>query len=202
METIINNKSNKENHYDFECHQYYTEESVAPTLVLSRNPDSNYSNIRPPQYEAMLNTLTQEDKENIRKMVAKDLVNRAEMDVEKRRWYRHVADTTETLGKFLAGLTSILAFSATAFQAQSKILSFLAGIVGTVGVVLSGWSQYASKESDERLSRLNVILRSLGLSPVPADPDTNNNNNNNNNDESAPSITEGSTEKAAVTTTA
>jgi hypothetical protein len=146
----------------------------ATTPLLSR-PSVN-SPLPPPsyQYDAMLNTLTVEDKETIREMVAKDLVARAREDIERREGYRHVADTTETLGKFLAGITSILAFSATAFPEQNKILSFSAGIVGTIGVALSGWSQYAAKESAERLTRLNSILKGIGLSPVPADPDSTN----------------------------
>jgi hypothetical protein len=142
----------------------------ATTPLLSRPT----VNTPPPyQYDAILNTLTPEDRETIRKLVANDLVARARENIDRREGYRHVADTTEVLGKFLAGITSILAFSATAFPEQSKILSFSAGIVGTVGVVLSGWSQYAAKESSERLTRLNAILKGIGLSPVPADPDTN-----------------------------
>lgn len=124
------------------------------------------------QYDTILNALSTDDREAIRKMVADNLVSRAKEDIKKSNMYRHLADTTEVFAKFFAGFTSILAFSATAFPDQNKILSFTAGIVGTVGVVLSGWSQYASRESNERLNRLNAILKGIGLSPVPPYPDT------------------------------
>lgn len=139
----------------------------AATPLLSR-PSVTCIN----RYDTILNTLTTDDSEAIRKMVAEHLVACAEKDIKKRNMYRHLADTTETFAKCLAGITSILAFSATAFPEQNKILSFSAGIVGAVGVVLSGWSQYASKESNERLNRLNSILKGIGLSPVPPDPDS------------------------------
>jgi hypothetical protein len=148
------------------------DEAAATTPLLPNNSDKTTATTTAYQYDAIINTLTEEDRESIREMVAKDLVRRAAEDISRRSRYRHIADTTELFGKILAGLTSILAFSATAFPDKNRMLSFLAGIVGTVGVVLSGWSHYASKESDERLTRLNVILKGLGLSPVPADSDS------------------------------
>lgn len=36
-------------------------------------------------------------------------------------------------------------------------------------MVLSGWSHYASAESNERLDRLNTILKSVGINLVPPD---------------------------------
>lgn len=114
----------------------------------------------------MWNTLTENDRESIRKMVAKDLVFRAREDIKRRNRYRHMADTSEVCGKVLAGLCSILAFSAYDFPDQNRMLSFLAGIVGAVGVGCSGWAHYASTESDERLNHLTVILKDVGLSPV------------------------------------
>ncbi len=65
--------------------------------------------------------------------MAKDLVARAKENIDGEEGYRHVADTTKVLGKFLPGITLILAFLAMAYPDQRKILSFSAGIVGTVG---------------------------------------------------------------------
>ncbi len=62
--------------------------------------------------------------------MVKDLVARAKENIDGQEGYRHVADTTEVLGKFLPG---ILPFLAMAYPDQRKILSFSAGIVGTVG---------------------------------------------------------------------
>jgi hypothetical protein len=142
-----------------------TDNAVSTTPLLSSNPDRT-------QYDAIWNTLTENDRESIRKMVAKDLVFHAGEDIHQRNRYRRMADTAEVCAKVLAGLCSILAFSASAFPDQNRMLSFLAGIVGTVGVVCSGWAHYASGESDERLNRLNVILKGVGLSPLPGDSES------------------------------
>mmetsp|Transcript_24601 Transcript_24601/g.35287 ORF Transcript_24601/g.35287 Transcript_24601/m.35287 type:complete len:168 (+) Transcript_24601:224-727(+) len=117
-------------------------------------------------------TLTLTDIEEIRKDVAKDLVRRAKNDIKERAGFRGVADRMETGARVMAGLTSVLAFTGSAYTEYGQLFSFLAGIVGTVGVVMSGWSHYASAESNERLDRLNEILKSVGINPVPADPES------------------------------
>lgn len=112
---------------------------------------------------------TAAQKEEIKEVVGNDLVSRVRENVRGRRMYRRMADTAEVLSKLFTGATSILAFSAAAFPGQNRLLSFLAGIFGTVGIALAGWSQYSSNESNERLSRLQTILKSLGLGDLPAD---------------------------------
>ncbi len=59
-------------------------------------------------------------------------------------------------------------------------------------MVLSGWSQYAAKESAEWLIRLNANLKGIGLSPAPADPDS----------IEGPLTVEGSSQQLPTTTTA
>eukprot|EP00590_Aulacoseira_subarctica_P001766 CAMPEP_0172428396 /NCGR_PEP_ID=MMETSP1064-20121228/46165_1 /TAXON_ID=202472 /ORGANISM="Aulacoseira subarctica , Strain CCAP 1002/5" /LENGTH=189 /DNA_ID=CAMNT_0013173153 /DNA_START=52 /DNA_END=621 /DNA_ORIENTATION=- len=116
-------------------------------------------------------TLATADIEEIRVDVAKDLVIRAKDDIKMRAVFRAVADQTETHARIMNGLASVLAFTASSYQQYGRLLSFLAGIVGTIGVVLTGWSHYASAESNERLDRLNVILKSVGINTVPMDPE-------------------------------
>ena len=119
------------------------------------------------RYGTMLSTLSATDIEEIRKFVAADVVSRTKDDVRKRDVFQRIADKTETAATIMYGLSSILAFTATAFVEYGKLFSFLAGVFSTAGVVVSGWSRDASAESNERISRLNAILTSLGLDTVP-----------------------------------
>lgn len=116
-------------------------------------------------------TLTPADIEEIRVDVAKDVVTRAKDDIKMRAVFRAIADKTESAARIMNGLASVLAFTASSYKQYGRLLSFLAGIVGTAGVILTGWSHYASAESNERLDRLNIILKSVGINLVPVDPE-------------------------------
>jgi len=43
------------------------------------------------------------------------------------------------------------------------MFSFIAGVIGTLGVTISGWSYALNSECTERQERLNVILAAAGL---------------------------------------
>jgi len=73
-------------------------------------------------------TLTLVDIEEIRKDVAKDLVYRAKSDLKERAVFRGIADRTETGARVLAGLTSVLAFTGSAYTEYGQLFSFLAGM--------------------------------------------------------------------------
>lgn len=121
------------------------------------------------RYGTMLSTLSAADIEEIRKAVAADVVFRAKDDIRKRAMFQSIADRTETAATILYGLSSILAFTATAYVEYGKLFSFLSGVVAMAGVVVSSWSRDATAESNERVSRLNAILTSLGMDTVPID---------------------------------
>ena len=44
-----------------------------------------------------------------------------------------------------------------------RMFSFIAGVIGTLGITISGWSYALNSECTERQERLNVILAAAGL---------------------------------------
>jgi len=127
------------------------------TKRASRNHDSNNS----PGMEA----LTSQDIETIRLALAEDNVFRATVNLKRRETFTHIADRTELLSVVFAGITSVLAFTSTANQGEvaSRIISYVAGFCGVIGISLSTFSSYAAREADERLARVNVILKDAGI---------------------------------------
>jgi hypothetical protein len=67
-------------------------------------------------------------------------------------------------------VTSVLSFAASTYK--NPTLSFVAGVIGATGVALAGFSVYASKESRERLARLNAVLMDVDMRPVKSDDDS------------------------------
>ena len=116
-------------------------------------------------HDGGLEALTSQDIETIRVALAEDNVYCATVNLKRRENFTHIADTTELLSVIFAGITSVLAFTATANQVahESRIISYVAGLCGVIGISLSTFSSYAAREADERLARVNVILKDAGI---------------------------------------
>lgn len=115
--------------------------------------------------------LSERAKETLRRLLESAYLAGAESSISGRDAWRKVSDATETVSRILAGVTSILCFAASVYA--DPVLSFVAGSIGTAGITLAGFSTYASRESKERLSRLNAILVDVDMTPVtdaPASP--------------------------------
>lgn len=84
------------------------------------------------------------------------------------RWKR-ISDICESLGKCLSGVGSVLAFAASAEQnvKHADILAFTSGTVGTTALVLLMYAAYASRESRQRTTEGNELLKSIGVTPMP-----------------------------------
>lgn len=84
------------------------------------------------------------------------------------RWKR-ISDICESLGKCLSGVGSVLAFAASAEQnvRHADILAFTSGTVGTTALVLLMYAAYASRESRQRTTEGNELLKSIGVTPMP-----------------------------------
>ncbi len=78
--------------------------------------------------------------------------------------WKTISDITETISKILAGITTVLAFAAGFFD--MSFLSFMAGCLGTISLVLLQFSSYCSNESKERTIRANQILKNLGITNI------------------------------------
>lgn len=64
--------------------------------------------------------------------------------------------------KFCTGASSVLAFSAGFYNNSS--LAYLAGLSGTLALMLGQFSSYAKRESRSRITLLNNLLSYLGIS--------------------------------------
>ena len=89
-------------------------------------------------------------------------------DVKKGLHYRYkwkkIGDITEAIAKIVSGLSVVFAFASGFFNIS--YLSFIAGCLGTLSLVLLQFSSYAFKESSERTRQINKILSKLGISSL------------------------------------
>lgn len=72
------------------------------------------------------------------------------------RYWRTTANVSQTLSQIFVGVNIILSFTSTGMH--MPILSILAGIVGTIAIVLAQFSSFSEKESKESNMELNILL--------------------------------------------
>ena len=106
---------------------------------------------------------------DVRDIVATAIVSEVRGMVRWRDRWKVLADAAEAVAKGLTGVCSVLAFAASAVRDPrvADWLSFSSGAVGTLGLVLLTYANYASRESKQRTSELNGVLRAVGVTPVP-----------------------------------
>jgi len=105
----------------------------------------------------------------IRDIVAATYKSEVRSSLRWRDIWKKFGDSCEAIAKGLTGVSSVLAFASSAIRdtKTADILSFCSGSVGTIGLVLLTYSNYAIKESKERTEELNVILDRIGVTPMP-----------------------------------
>jgi len=84
--------------------------------------------------------------------------------------WRNIATASETLGRVSMASSTVLAFasaSEVADQYASRILGFVAGAVGTPGMVLGGLANFARTQSIERSEAINLILQHADIENMP-----------------------------------
>ena len=86
-----------------------------------------------------------------------------------RHLWKKTGDFAEAFAKGLAGASTVLAFAASSniSQKTTDVLAFTSGCVGTLSLVLLGYSSYATRESQQRTSEMNIMLGALEITPVP-----------------------------------
>jgi hypothetical protein len=106
---------------------------------------------------------------DIREVLASTYKNEVRSVLRWRGVWKKFGDSCEAISKGLTGVSAVLAFAASAIRdtKTADILSFSAGSVGTIGLVLLTYSNYAIKESRERTQELNSILERIGVTPMP-----------------------------------
>jgi hypothetical protein len=89
----------------------------------------------------------------------------------RHRW-KASRDLFEATAKVVSGFASVAAFTASALPISDngdtvKWTSFGAGCLGTLSLTLLLFSNYSAKESRERTTELNALLRMAGITPMP-----------------------------------
>ena len=83
----------------------------------------------------------------------------------RRTCWRKAGIGFETTSKVLVGIGSVVSFSAGVYG--STTLSFVAGSISTLSLVMLQLSSYSYRESKEATEELNITLNTLGIPIVP-----------------------------------
>ena len=86
-------------------------------------------------------------------------------NISARYTCRKTGHILEVVSQLFSLGSTILAFSAGFYDI--KLLSFIAGCLGSLSLATLKTSAFALKESKERTNALNILLEKLGLSTVP-----------------------------------
>lgn len=106
---------------------------------------------------------------DVREMVASMYKGEVRSMIRWRDVWKKFGDACEAVSKGLTGIGAVLAFASSANRTPktSDILSFSAGTVGTLGLVLLAYSSYAIRESRQRTVEINHVLDTIGVTPLP-----------------------------------
>ncbi len=101
--------------------------------------------------------LSDESIQNIKKnIIEPELIKNVTELASAPRYWRKTANVAQTISQIFVGINIILSFCASGLDLP--ILSIVAGIVGTIAVVLSQFSSFSEKESRESNTELNILL--------------------------------------------
>jgi hypothetical protein len=108
-------------------------------------------------------------KEQIRvDIIQPDYVHEITSFINGRNDWRRVGIMFETASKVFLGIGSVLSFASGVYVNTS--LSFAAGSVSTISLVLMQFSTYSFKESKRATEHLNIMLKNLELDVLPELP--------------------------------
>lgn len=101
----------------------------------------------------------------IKKEVEKTYHNDIKYNLRSKSRWKFIGDVVEALSELCLLASTILAFSAGFYDLM--LLSYLAGLMGTISLSLIGFSNYAVKESRERTKQVNTLLDKIGSETIP-----------------------------------
>ncbi|AGC01720.1 hypothetical protein H012_gp745 [Acanthamoeba polyphaga moumouvirus] len=104
-------------------------------------------------------------KEIIKKEVEKTYQSDIKYNLKSKSRWKFIGDFVEALSELCLLASTILAFSAGFYD--YLLLSYLAGLMGTISLSLIGFSNYAVKESRERTKQVNTLLDKIGSETIP-----------------------------------
>ena len=101
----------------------------------------------------------------INNIIKPNYINEINDSTKYRNLWKKRGMRLETCSKFFIGLGSIMSFASGVYGYQT--LSFVAGAISTISLVLLQYSNFAYKESKKATQDLNLLLDNLGIKKVP-----------------------------------
>ena len=98
-------------------------------------------------------------------LVDPNLYNDVKYNIRSKSRWKFIADISETFAQVFLCASVVLSFASGSFD--EKILSFIAGAFGACSLSLLLFSSYSMKESKERTTQVNIILKNLGVDAIP-----------------------------------
>jgi len=89
--------------------------------------------------------------------------------VHERHAWRKTRNRIDVASKLCGGMASVVAYAASSVKSTvlTDWLSFSAGTIGTMSLVLMLFASYSGRISKDRTRELNSILRVVGVTPMP-----------------------------------
>jgi len=104
-------------------------------------------------------------KEIVDMIIKKNYVKEIEDFIETRRKWKKHGRNFETGSKIFIGIGSILSFASGVYD--NKELSFIAGAISVISMVLLQYATFSYRESSKSTQDLNVLLDSIGIKKIP-----------------------------------
>jgi hypothetical protein len=98
------------------------------------------------------------------------LLNDVKDMIRGRVLWRRASVLAETMGKASSAAASVLAFASASDLAggeASRIIGFVSGSVGTLGMVLLMFANFSRSQSIERSDAINLILKDANMEEIP-----------------------------------
>ena len=98
------------------------------------------------------------------------MINDVKSMLRGRTVWRRTSTITETMGRACAAISTIIAFASASDIAGddiSRILGFVAGSVGTAGLVLASFANFSRTQATERTDAANLVLKAIDVEAVP-----------------------------------
>jgi hypothetical protein len=107
--------------------------------------------------------------DDVKNIVKPSVLDDVRAMVSGQKKWRTTATVFETLGRASTAIASVLAFASASEMVggAGPPLAFSAGSVGTLGLVLSSFANFARTQSIERNEALNLLLQRIDLESVP-----------------------------------
>lgn len=104
------------------------------------------------------------------KIIKPALLNDVKDMIRGRVLWRRASVLAETMGKASSAAASVLAFASASDLAggeASRIIGFVSGSVGTLGMVLLMFANFSRSQSIERSDAINLILKDANMKEIP-----------------------------------